>query len=143
MRHERIRSTPLWHNTYPRRDTVFVETDAELPGMRGMAIGRVLLFLSFLFHGSRHSCAFVNWLVPQGNGPDPETGLWVVKPEYLGNRRTAAVIPLDCIARGAHLLPVYSTTPLPTTFHFSHSLDVFRAFFVNRYVDHHAHEFVL
>jgi len=91
--------------------------------------------------------------VPKGNGlhhqvihgdsPDPKTGLWVVKPEYMGNQHTVALIPMDCITQGAHLLPVYSAaTPLPATFHFARSLDVFRAFFVNCYVDNHVHEFV-
>jgi len=143
MCHERIHSMPCWQNEYPRCDTVFVETNADVPGMQGMVIGHVLLFISFLYQGACHDCAFINWLVIHGDSPDPETGLWVVKPEYMGNRRTVALIPMDCIARGAHLLPVYSAaTPLPATFHFACSLDVFQAFFVNRFVDHHAHEFV-
>jgi len=142
MHHERIRSTPCWQSKFPRRDTVYVETDADLPGMQGMVVGRVLLFFSFLFYGTRYSCAFINWLVPHGDGPDPETGLWVVKPEYEHNQRTVAVIPVDCIARGAHLLPVYDLTPIPATFNFARTLDVFRAFFVNRYIDHHAHQFI-
>lgn len=142
MHHERIRSTPRWQGEFPRRDTVYVETNANLPGMRGMVVGRVLLFFSVQFYGTRHSCAFVNWLVPQGDGPDPETGLWVVKPEYEENQRTVAVIPVDCIARGAHLLPIHDHTPIPARFHFAHTLDIFHAFFVNRYIDHHAHQFV-
>ncbi|KIM35103.1 hypothetical protein M413DRAFT_79750, partial [Hebeloma cylindrosporum] len=52
------------------------------------------------------------------------------------------VIDLDSIVRGAHLLPMYNSNPLPEDFHFSRSLDVFCAFFVNSYVDHHAHEFI-
>ncbi len=47
MYHKRIQSTPNWHEEYPQFDTVFVETDAELPGMCGMLVGRVLLFFSF------------------------------------------------------------------------------------------------
>ena len=142
MCRERIRSTPSWQGSFPRRDTVFVETDADLPGMQGMAIARILLFFSFSLDGVYYPCALVNWLVLRSDEPDPETGLWVVKPEFMGNRRSAAVIHLDSIVRGAHLLPVYGSDPLPEDFNYAFSLDAFRAFFVNRYVDHHAHEFI-
>jgi hypothetical protein len=142
MCRERIRSTPSWQGSYHQRDTVFVETDAELPGMRGMAIARVLLFFSFSLDGVYHPCALVNWLVVHSNEPDPETGLWVVKPEFMGNHRSVAVVHLDSIVRGAHLLPIYGSNPLPEDFDFAFSLDVFHAFFVNQYVDHHTHEFI-
>jgi hypothetical protein len=52
------------------------------------------------------------------------------------------LISLDCIARAAHLLLIYSTSLLPKDFHFSDSLDVFRAYFMNPYIDHHSHEFL-
>jgi hypothetical protein len=45
---ERIQSNPNWCGEYAQYDTVFVETDVELPGMCGMLIRRVLLFFSFL-----------------------------------------------------------------------------------------------
>ncbi|KAJ6548422.1 hypothetical protein B0H19DRAFT_1211517 [Mycena capillaripes] len=143
MYRERIRSNPNWHGSYARRDTVFVETDAEQPGMLGLSIGRVYLFFSFTRNGVDHSCALIQWLSPHGNIPDPDTGLWVVKPErYTNGQKHLAIIDLKCIARAAHLLPVYGPQLLPEDFHFSYSLDVFRAFFVNRYVDHHAFEFL-
>ncbi|KAG5650965.1 hypothetical protein H0H81_010387 [Sphagnurus paluster] len=142
MYRERIRSHPNWRGKYPRHDTVFIETDADLPGMQGMVIGRVLLFFSFKFHDEEFSCALVNWLVPVGDRPDDETGLWVVKPEFVGNQRSVAVVHVDSIVRGAHLLPIYGTAGLPEDFHFSQALDVFRAYFINSYVDHHTHEFL-
>ena len=48
MCRECIHSTPSWQGSFPRHDTVFVETDANLPGMQGMAIAHILLF--FLSH---------------------------------------------------------------------------------------------
>ncbi|KAJ7106757.1 hypothetical protein C8R44DRAFT_638284, partial [Mycena epipterygia] len=142
MYRERIRSNPNWHGSYARHDTVFVETDAEQPGMLGMSIGRVHLFFSFTYRGSDHSCALVHWLSPDDT-PDPDTGLWVVTPEMqVDGSKHLAIIDLKCVARAAHLLPVYGAALLPEDFHFSYSLDVFRAFFVNRYVDHHAFEFL-
>ncbi|KAF9525988.1 hypothetical protein CPB83DRAFT_870662 [Crepidotus variabilis] len=123
MYHKRIRSTPLWHNSYERRDTVFVKTDPNQTGMMGMSIGRVFLFFSFTFLEKNYSWTFVHWLERESD-------------------QSMAVISLDCIPRGAHLLPVYGPTPLPSTFYFSQTLDVFRAYFVNRYIDHHCHEFL-
>lgn len=140
MYRERIRSNPNWYNQYARHDTVFVELDPDAPGMAGMAIARVLLFFAFEFGDQTHSCALVHWLMP--DSIDEDTGMWVVRPEYVGGQRTLEVIPLDSIPRAAHLLPVYGTRPLPEDFSYTYSLDAFRSYFVNRYVDHHTHEFI-
>ncbi|KAJ6537478.1 hypothetical protein DFH09DRAFT_1177821 [Mycena vulgaris] len=143
MSRERIRSNPNWHGAYPRHDTVFIETDSERPGMEGMVIGRVLLFFSFTNAPKTYSCALVHWFSPHGDRPDPDTGMWVVTPEMEdAGVKSLAIVNLDCIARAAHLLPVYGSAMLPEDFHFSHSLDAFRAFFVNRYTDHHTFEFL-
>jgi hypothetical protein len=142
MRRECIRSNPNWRGEFPRYDTVFVETDSERSGMAGLTIARLLLLFSFKDRDIQYPCALVHWLVP-GDTPDPETGMWVVQPEYEGiGRRSLAIIKLDCIARAAHLIPVYGSTILPEDFHFSDTLDSFRAYFVNPYVDHHSHEFL-
>ncbi|KAF5379427.1 hypothetical protein D9615_006625 [Tricholomella constricta] len=142
MHRERIRSNPNWRGEYPRYDTVLVDTNADRPGMLGMTVGRVLLFFAFTFRDVYYPCALVHWLIPVGDGPDPESGLWVVKPEFdAARRRTLEVVHIDSVARAAHLLPIYNSA-LPEDFHFSLSLDVFRAFFVNRFADHHMHEFL-
>lgn len=143
MYHERIRSLPAWQGEYARRDTVFIETDSSVPGMLGMCVGRVLLFFSFMHEGQYYPCALVHWFVPVGSATDDETGFWVVKPEFTHNgQRHLAVIHLDCIARGAHLIGVYGSAFLPDDFHFSFSLDVFHSYYVNTYADHHTHEFL-
>ena len=77
MYRERIRSTPNWHGEYPRHNTVFVETDAALPRMRGMVIGQILLFFSFSFHHQIYPCALVHWFIPVGDEPDADTGTWL------------------------------------------------------------------
>ncbi|EDR13606.1 uncharacterized protein LACBIDRAFT_322663 [Laccaria bicolor S238N-H82] len=132
MYHELIHSNPNWHGEYARYDTVFVETNPELPGMQGMIIGRVILFFSFNFESCHHSCALIHWLVPVSDSPDAETGLWVVQPEFERNGHCSLqVVSLDSIARAAHLLPIFGSSPLPEDFHFSQSLDAFRTYFVN------------
>jgi hypothetical protein len=143
MYHERIRSVPSWQGSHARRDTVFIETNSELPGMQGMCIGRVLLFFSFVHDGSYYPCALIHWFVPVSNCVDDETGLWVVKPEFTANgQRHLAVVHLDCIARAAHLSAVFGSSFLPDDFHFSFTLDVFHRYFVNTFADHHMHEFL-
>ncbi|KII83568.1 hypothetical protein PLICRDRAFT_180341 [Plicaturopsis crispa FD-325 SS-3] len=143
MYRERIRANPDWRGEYARYDTVFVVTDAEQPGMCGMAIGRLRLLYSFTHDGVDYPCALVEWLVPFEDRPDDITGMWMVKHEYEGNGRPSmAVIHLDCIARAAHLIGVYGSSFMPENFHFSYSLGVFRAYYVNRYIDHHTHEFL-
>ncbi|KAH9979150.1 hypothetical protein BJV74DRAFT_900472 [Russula compacta] len=135
MYHERIHSNPNWRREYACYDTMFVETNSELDGMPGMAIGRAHLFFLFKFRGKQYSFPY--------NKPDEDTGMWVVRPEFQGNRhRTLSIIPLDCVARAAHLLPVYGSSFLPEDFHFADSLDVFLAYFVNPYIDHHSNEFL-
>jgi len=142
MYRERIHSNPNWKQEYARRDTMFVAVNPDIEGMQGMVIARALLFFSLTFRDEQLSCALVHWLVPQDQ-PDEDTGLWVVEPEFDGNgRRTLAIIHLDCVARAAHLLPVYGPSFIPEDFHFSDSLDAFRAYFVNRHIDHHSHDLI-
>ncbi|KAJ7797429.1 hypothetical protein B0H14DRAFT_3887096 [Mycena olivaceomarginata] len=112
------------------------------PKLGGLVIGRVQHFLSFGFADRVYECALVKWLVPVGDTPDPDTGMWVVKPERERGALTMAIINLDAVAGAAHLLPVYGTTALPENFHFSDSLDAFDRYFVNPYADHHMHEFL-
>ncbi|KAK6992785.1 hypothetical protein R3P38DRAFT_3408214 [Favolaschia claudopus] len=139
MYREHIRSTPSWHG-YPRRDTVLVDVGGA--AMKGLIVARALLLFSFEFSGVDYECALVHWFVPVGEEPDPDTGLWVVEPEMEGGSKSLQVISLKSIARASHLLPVYGREPLPEDFHFAYSLDAFDIYFVNRYADHHMHEFL-
>ncbi|KAH9959507.1 hypothetical protein BJV74DRAFT_880099 [Russula compacta] len=138
MYHERIRSTPLWRGEYACRDTVFVETDPTLSGMPGMVIGRVFLFFSFTFRDVFYPCALIHWFEHVGQGPDSDTGLWVVKLEYERNGcPSLAVIHINSIP-----VTVYGSGLVPEDIHFSDSLDIFRTYFVNSYADHHMNEFL-
>ncbi|KAH9968467.1 hypothetical protein BJV74DRAFT_909870 [Russula compacta] len=141
MYHECIHSNPNWCGEYACYNTMFVETNSALDSMPGMAIGHAHLFFSFKFRGKQYSCALV--LSCSYNEPDEDTGMWVVRPEFQGNgHRTLSIIPLNCIARAAHLLPVYGSSFLPEDFHFADSLDIFLAYFVNPYIDHHSNKFL-
>ncbi len=140
MRCEHIRSTPDWRKCGPRRDCAFVVEDESKSGMRGMAVVHVMLFFSIDYNGMRYPCALVDWF--KRVGQDPLTGLWVVSPDIVCSKREHTVIHLDSLFRGAHLIPVFGTQKLPHNFHFSYSLDAFRFYFVNKYIDHHVYEVV-
>ena len=143
MYRQRIRSNPSWHG-HPRHDTVFVVTDEDQPGMQGLLVARVLLFFSFVDDVDRETvpCALVSWFVPASNCRDPDTGMWTVKSEGTRTSRPVQVIHLKSIARGAHLLPKYGIGSLPDHVSYLNSLDLFRTYFVNPYIDHHCHEFL-
>lgn len=142
MHRERIRSTRAWRNRGPRHDTAFVVEDEHIPGMKGLRVVRVKLFFSFVHDGDTYPCALVEWFRKIGRSPDPDTGMWKVKAEVTGGQRDILVLHLDTFLRGAHLLPSFGTTALPHDLNNTYTLDLFNTYFVNKYIDHLAHEMV-
>ena len=129
-------STTLWHCI--RRDWSRAPWDERDDSWSCFSV-----FFSFMFRDVHYPCALVHWYSTVGTEPDEDTGLWVVKPKYKTNgRQSLAIIHLDSIARGAHITGVYGSSFLPEEVHFSHSLDLFCAYFVNSFADHHTHEFL-
>lgn len=142
MHAERIRSNPAWRGEHARHDTVFVVT-GEGESMLGLTIARVLLFFSFVYHDAVHECALVHWYKCSSDKPDEDMGLWMVRPEYdLRHQRTLEVVHVDSIARGCHLIPNYGTQALPEDFTYHYALTSFPSYYVNSFVDNHAHQFL-
>ncbi|KAI9507791.1 hypothetical protein F5148DRAFT_980889 [Russula earlei] len=56
---------------------------------------------------------------------------------------TVQVITMTQSLRAAHLLPIYGSSRVPDDFSHHEALDRYRSFFVNHFVDHHAHEFIM
>ncbi|KAJ7813455.1 hypothetical protein B0H14DRAFT_3112118 [Mycena olivaceomarginata] len=137
MHHERIRATKSWYRGPPRYDCVFIEHDPDAPGFRGLHAARTFLLFRFKFRGVDYPCALIQWFSVHGQEPCPDTGMWIVKPDF----RELAVVHIDSLLRGAHLIGVAGKGFVPLTeFDFSDSLDAFKAFYVNKYADHHSHE---
>ncbi len=64
--------------------------------MRGLEVARIFLFFSFVHSGTYYPCALVQWFSIVGDGPDDETGLWMVEPDvHQDGRPCLAVIHLD------------------------------------------------
>jgi hypothetical protein len=142
MHREWIRAAPSWQNGAARYDCVFIDNDPEVDGLAGMHVARVKLFLSFTVEdGANYPCALVEWFSTHGNSPCEDTGLWRVVPDRdARGRRIASLVHIDAILRVAHLIGVAGHELLPKTLTYSDSLDAFRCFYVNKYVDYHAHE---
>ncbi|KAF8174181.1 hypothetical protein K438DRAFT_2049994 [Mycena galopus ATCC 62051] len=140
MRRERIRSTPSWRKHGPRRDCAFAVEDQQKPGFRGMSVVHIKLFFSFVHDGVEYPCALVEWFKKVGRSPDISTGMWIVEPEYRGKNHLVTILHLDSLMRGAHLVPVFGSDHIPVGFSYRHSLDAFKAFHVNKYIDYHANE---
>lgn len=144
MLKEYIRSSARpWRGGLPRRDCIVAEKDANLPGLRGIYVARVLLWFSFVAGSVTYPCALVHWFSPVSDHPCDQTGMWVVKPDkdQAGNR-VPGVIHVDSILRGVHLIPVYGDDYIPRKVSLENSLDLYKAYYVNKFADHHSHEVV-
>ena len=85
-------------------------------------------------------CALVHEFCKTYLEPDPDNGMWIFEPDYGSDgSRIMSVVDANSIIRAAHLLPVFhGRTPIPTTINFTRTLDIFRAFYFNKYIDYHA-----
>ena len=142
---EMIRCTPKWKTSgiiAPCRDCVLLHTGSGMAGSRGFIVARVHLFFSFALGEEVFECALVHEFCRSFADPDPDNGMWVFEPDHDRDRyRIMSVVPLDSIVRAAHLLPLFKgDTPVPREINFTHTLDAFKAFYLNRYIDYHAFE---
>jgi len=110
--------------------------------MRSLSVACVLVFLSFSLNNQDYQCAIIHWFSCIGLEPDPDTGMWVVEPEFDADENPhLAIVHIDSIYRAAHLIPVYRTSQyLLRSLTMHQTLDIFKEFYVNKFVDHHAFE---
>ena len=86
-------------------------------------------------------CPFI-MVFSHWNQPCPNTKMWKVQPDLnnLG-QPILNIIHLDTILCNAHLIGVCNgMTWLPYNFRCHDSLNSFKSFYVNKYIDYHAHE---
>ena len=143
MFRERIRAVDSWRKGPGRHDTVFVSGDPDKEGFHGLLVARVRLFMSVVHNKVTYPCALVSWFSTIGDLPCPDTGMWKVAPDFdLTGGRAMSVIHLDTVLRSAHLMGVAGSNFIPLDLKFHNSLDAFKEFYVNKYIDHHSHEIV-
>jgi hypothetical protein len=140
MWREHIRAIPNWRKGHPQYDCIFVNVQPELLGMRGLEVARVFLFFSFSHGAILYPCALIQWFSVIGNVPEEDTGLWMVEPDiWEDGRPYLAIIHIDTIFCAAHLSPVYhSSNFVKRSLTMHDTLDEFKVFYVNKFVDHHA-----
>lgn len=142
MRREHIRATSSWRKGSARYDTVLVNSNPEVEGVRGFEVARVFLFFSFQHNDEEYPCALVQWYSHVGYEPDEDTGFWMVKPDLdnAGDPRLT-IIHLDSIYRAVHLLPAHqNNTFVDRTITMHSSIDIFQLFYINKYADHQSFE---
>lgn len=145
MRAERIRSVSSWRNGPERRDCVYVVQDQNLPGFRGLLVAQVHAFLRLKPKHRRRSqrsypCAVVTWFNSVGDSPCLNTGMWIVERELVHGKMPKSIIHIDAILRGAHLIGIAGNSVVPDDLEHTDTLNAFKTFFVNKFVDYHAHE---
>jgi hypothetical protein len=140
MRREYIRATPSWRKGPARYDCVLINSEPNIDGTRGFEIARVFLFFSFSYEDKEYPCALIQWYSFVDTELDEDTGCWVVEPDLMDDGSPhLAVVHIDCIFRAAHLIPVTRTSQfVDRTVTMHNSLDRFRLFYLNKFVDHHA-----
>ena len=141
---ETIRCTPKWKTsgiTTPRWDCILLKTGSDMVGVRGLDVARVHLYFSFAFGDEVFECALIHEFCKSFTNPN--NNLWIFEPDYSndGHGRVMSVVHVDSIVHAAHLLPVFrNETPIPREINFTKTLDVFKAFYLNKYIDYHAFE---
>jgi len=139
MRREYIRATPSWMNGSPRYDCIFISTNPDMEGMRGLDVARVLAFFSFFFQGEEYQCALIHWFSCIDSEANQDTGMWLVEPEFNADEPHIAIVHIDTILRAAHLTPAYQTNQyISRSLTMHDTLDTFKRFYVNKFADHHA-----
>jgi hypothetical protein len=142
MRREHIRATSSWRKGQARYDTVLVNSNPDVGGVRGFEVARVFFLFTFQYENKEYPCALIQWYSHVGSEPDDDTGLWMVKPDIResGDPRLA-IIHLDSIYRAVHLLPAHrNNTFVDRTITMHSSLDTFQLFYINKFVDHQSFE---
>ena len=140
MHREHIRATSSWRNGPGRYDTVLINSNPDIDGANGFEIARVLLFFAFQHREKHYPCALVHWFSSVGIEPDEDTGFWMVEPDFADDGSPhLAIVHIDSIYRAVHLLPAHQDAQfIDRTLTMHSTLDKFKLFYINKYVDHHA-----
>lgn len=124
LRRERIRCTPSWRSTGPRRGCVFAVEKQDQHSFRGMSAVRTRLFFSFPYEGEEYPCAPVEWFKKASRSPAGQTGMWQVAPGDDG----LTAVHLDSALRSAHLIPCFGSSFIPPRFRYQWPLGAFKTF---------------
>lgn len=139
MRRERIRAVDSWMGGPGRYDTVFIKEKPDATDVSsGLGVGRVKLFFSLVLPGEVLACALVQHFSIVGLEADENMGMWIVQPVLRQSKPKLSILPLQKILRAVHLIPVYDAERVPYKFSPAQTLDHYKKFYINKFVDIHA-----
>ncbi|KAF8834531.1 hypothetical protein BDN67DRAFT_992647 [Paxillus ammoniavirescens] len=85
---------------------------------------------------------FVHWFICSEE-PNETTGMWIIRPGFNArNQPDISIIHLDTVYRAAHLILIYGAQNIPPDIQPHQLYDIFRAYYINKFADHHAFEIV-
>jgi len=158
MRKEWIQAVSCWRGSHPQFDTMLLKPNSESdskstsndkPTINSFSIAQVWLFFSFKHNQAFYECALVHNYQVVNPSPDEITGMAIVKRAMRRSLPRARVVPLNDILRAVHLIPVFSqlgTKHIPKKYKHEDTLNdhkLFKQFYVNKFIDHHAFEILL
>jgi hypothetical protein len=139
MCREFIRATASWRGSNARYDCVFYKEKASPCGMHDLHIVRVHSFFQLHYRDTSYSCALVHWFKTLDDEADEDTGMWKVEPVFDADGKPwATIVEVKNLHRAAHLLPIFGSAFVEEGLTFDQTLDRFRLFYVNRFIDHNS-----
>ena len=153
MRKEQIRAVSCWRGGCPQLNTMLLKPNnkyASKPPYNDEPTVNSFSVASFEYNHASYECALVHDYQVVKPNLDEITGMAIVKRAMRGGQPRAYVIPLNDILQAVHLIPVFSklgtSKRIPKKYKHKLTLDdrqLFKLFYVNRFVDHHAFEILL
>ncbi|KAF8227888.1 hypothetical protein L208DRAFT_1294374, partial [Tricholoma matsutake] len=122
-------------------DCVYIEHDPDLHRFCGLYGVCVQQFLKIKHCSITYPCALMTWFLAIGDHPCENTQMWMVEPDLdEDGEHIMSIVHLDAILHSAHLMGIAGEHCIPCYLHYTDSLDAFKAFYVNKFIDYHAHE---
>ena len=101
----------------------------------------VQLFFKIKHCSITYPCALLSWFSAVGDNPCPDTGMWMVEPDFdRHGQLMMSVVHLDTVLWGAHPMGRADKHSIPHQLKHTDTLDAFKSFYVNKYIDYNAHE---
>lgn len=137
---ECICSIDKWWGGLACCNCIFIKHNAECAGFWGLCVAQVEAFLKIIHECKSHPSALVSWFSTIGNMPCWDSGLWMVKRDLDRGKKVMSIIHLDSILHGVHLISFPGNSFVTNDMCSMDSLNTFKIFFVNKYIDYHTHE---
>ena len=137
MRREFIRAMHSWRHGASHFDCMLYKGNTANPrGMHDLQVVQAHLFFWFGYKNQLYSCALVHWFKTLGDEPDDETGMWKIEPIFSADGKPlATVVAVRDLVRAVHILPIFDSSFTEKNLTFNQTLDKFKLFYINKFID--------